>query len=53
MFFDLANKLKKREIPSWLTVDKNTFEIKIKSVPKSDDLPKNLNINAVVSYYSR
>ncbi|MFH1392904.1 MAG: 30S ribosomal protein S4 [Patescibacteria group bacterium] len=53
VFFDLANKLKKREIPSWLAVDKTIFEIKVKSVPKIEDLPKNLNINAVVSYYSR
>ncbi len=53
IFFDLANKLKKREIPSWLVVDKKTFEIKIKSAPKNEDLPKNLNINSVVSYYSR
>ncbi|MDO8443398.1 MAG: 30S ribosomal protein S4 [Candidatus Azambacteria bacterium] len=53
MFLDLANKLKKHDAPSWLAVDKNTFEIKIKSAPKNEDLPKNLNINAVVSYYSR
>jgi len=53
LFFDLANKLKKREIPSWLIVDKNNFEIKIKSAPKNEDLPKNLNVNAIVSYYSR
>lgn len=53
MFFDLANKLKKREMPSWLAVDKNTFEIKIKSAPKNEDLPKNLNVNSVISFYSR
>jgi len=53
LFFDLAGKLKKHEAPSWLAVDKNNFEIKIKSAPKNEDLPKNLNINAVVSYYSR
>jgi small subunit ribosomal protein S4 len=53
VFFDLVNKLKKREIPSWLAVDKTNFEIKIKSAPKTEDLPKNLNVNAVVSYYSR
>ena len=53
MFFDLANKLKKHEAPSWLTIDKNTLEIKIKSAPKNEDLPKNLNINSVISFYSR
>lgn len=53
MFFDLANKLKKHEAPAWLTIDKKTFEIKIKSDPKIDDLPKNFNMNVVTAYYSK
>ena len=53
IFFDLANKLKKHEAPTWLTVDKKIFEIKIKSDPKINDLPKNFNMNVVVAYYSK
>jgi small subunit ribosomal protein S4 len=53
IFFDLTNKLKKYETPSWLTVDKKNFEIKIKADPKNEDLPKNFNTNAIIAYYSR
>ena len=53
IFFDLANKLKKHEAPTWLIVDKKNFEIKIKSDPKIDDLPKNFNMNVIIAYYSK
>ncbi|MDO8676634.1 MAG: 30S ribosomal protein S4 [Candidatus Azambacteria bacterium] len=53
IFGGLDIRLKKHDAPSWLEVDKKTFEIKIKSEPKDDDLPKNLNMNAIVEYYSR
>jgi len=53
IFFDLINKLKKHEAPSWLAIDKKIFEIKIKSDPKIDDLPKNFNMNTVIAYYSK
>jgi len=53
MFFNLANKLKKHESPTWLAVNKKDFEIKIKSEPKIDDLPKNFNMNAIIAYYSK
>lgn len=56
IFFDLANKLKKHEIPSWLEVDKKNSEIKIKSKPENEnnnDLPKNFNMNLIVAFYSK
>lgn len=53
IFFGLDAKLKKYDAPSWLEMDKKTFEIKVKSDPKDNDLPKNLNMNAIVEYYSR
>lgn len=53
MFLGLDTKLKKHDAPSWLEVDKKTFEIKVRSEPKDDDLPKNLNMNIIVEYYSR
>lgn len=53
IFWGLDIKLKKYEAPSWLEADKKTFEITVKSDPKDNDLPKNLNMNAIVEYYSR
>ncbi|MDO8743028.1 MAG: 30S ribosomal protein S4 [Candidatus Azambacteria bacterium] len=53
IFFDLANKLKKYETPIWLAIDKKNLEIKIKSKPSVEDLPKNFNTNAIIAYYSR
>ena len=53
IFFDLANKLKKYDAPAWLAVDKKNLEIKIKSNPPIEDLPKNFNTNAIIAYYSR
>lgn len=53
IFLGLEIKLKKYDAPSWLEVDKKTFEITVKSDPKDADLPKNLNMNAIVEYYSR
>lgn len=55
MFFDLANKLKKHEMPSWLEIDKKNFEIKIKGKPENEnnDLPKNFNMNLIIAFYSK
>lgn len=53
IFAGLDIKLKKHDAPSWLEVDKKNFEIKVKSDPKDDDLPKNFNVNAIVEYYSK
>lgn len=53
IFFDLINKLKKHEAPSWLQVDKKNLEIKIKGNPPNNDLPKNFNMNLIIAFYSR
>lgn len=53
IFFDLFNKLRKYEVPSWLEVDKKILEIKIKNEPKNENLPKNFNINLIIDFYSR
>ncbi len=52
-FSDLAAKLKKSSAPSWLEVNKKNFEISVKTEPQAEDLPKNFNMNAVISYYSK
>lgn len=53
IFLELGNKLKKYDAPSWLDIDKKNFEIKIKSEPKSDVLPKNFNLDVIIAFYSR
>jgi len=51
MFEDLKEKLKNYEAPSWLSLDKDSFQGKVESAPKDVDFP--FNINLVVDYYSR
>lgn len=53
IFFDLVNKLKKYEAPSWLEINKKNFEIKIKNKPENNDLPKNFNMNLIAAFYSK
>ena len=53
IFFDLINKLKKHETPSWLLIDKKKLEIKIKGKPENNDLPKNFNTNSIIAFYSK
>lgn len=53
IFLELNNKLKKHDAPSWLGIDRNNCEIKVKSRPKVDDFPKNFNMNAIIAFYSR
>lgn len=53
IFFDLINKLKKHEVPSWVEIDKKNLEIKIKDEPGDNNLPKNFNINSIIAFYSK
>ena len=51
VFEDVKNKLKNYEVPSWLSLNKDTLEGKVESKPKDVDFP--FNINLVVDYYSK
>ena len=53
IFFDLINKLKKHEAPSWIEIDKKNLEIKISGKPENNDLPKNFNTNSIIAFYSK
>lgn len=53
IFFDLINRLKKYEAPSWILIDKKKLELKIKDKPDIADLPKNFNTNLIVAFYSK
>ncbi len=53
IFAAVAERLKKHEAPSWFSVDKKNWEIKIISEPKTEDLPKNFDTSVIISYYSK
>lgn len=53
IFKDLKISLKKHEVPSWLSLDREKIEGIIKDVPKLDDLGKIGELNMVIEYYSR
>ncbi len=50
-FKELAEKLKRQEVPSWLSLDKENLIGKVESLPRQIELPFNLNL--VVDYYSK
>ncbi len=52
-FADIREKLKKKEGPSWLFIDKNEATVKILHAPKADDLEKGIAPQVIVEYYSR
>lgn len=53
IFFDLTNRLKKHESPSWIEIDKKNLEIIVKSKPDAANLPKNFSTNSIIAFYSR
>lgn len=54
LFKDLAERLKKYDVPGWLNVEsKDAISVKILHKPDLKDIMKNLNVHVVVEYYSR
>jgi len=54
LFKDLAERLKKHDVPGWLNVEsKDAVSVKILHKPDLKDIMKNLNVHVVVEYYSR
>lgn len=45
--------LKKREMPSWLSVSVDEGALKVKAAPVIDDLKNSFNLQAISEYYSR
>jgi small subunit ribosomal protein S4 len=48
-----ADKLPEKQVPAWLSLDPTTLTGRVLSKPSRDEMPRNLNEQAVVEYYSR
>jgi ribosomal protein S4 len=50
---EYRDKLKDSELPSWLTLNKNSQTVEVAHTPGVDELSQNFNIALVIQYYSR
>jgi len=53
VFANLADKLKKHQMPGWLNFDAQEEIAKVLHVPGKDDLDKSINSQAIVEFYSK
>lgn len=53
IFRELADKIKDRQAPNWVSVDPLKFEATIKGLPSIADKEANLNFNSILEFYSR
>jgi len=53
LFKDLQARLKKHEIPTWLSLDKKKLIGKITSQPSAEKINIPVNIQMIIEYYSR
>lgn len=53
LFKDLKTKLKKFEVPKWLSLDKTKLEGKVISWPSQKEIGIPVDIQMIVEYYSR
>jgi small subunit ribosomal protein S4 len=53
IFKDLSNELKKKEIPAWLSVNKDKLEAKVIGDPNLDEVKAPAEISLIFEFYSR
>ena len=53
LFKELSDRLKNKEIPGWLNLDKKKLSAKILHQPDMKDINPNFNVQVIVEYYSR
>ncbi|MCX6713380.1 MAG: 30S ribosomal protein S4 [Candidatus Vogelbacteria bacterium] len=53
IFRELAEKIKDRHAPNWISVDPLKFEATIKGEPSYQDKEPNLNFETILQFYSR
>ena len=52
-FNNITDKLKNFTAPGWLSLNKETLEVKVVHLPKTEMIKSNFNIQMIVEYYSR
>jgi len=52
-FKQLAEKLKKVELPAWLNLQAVDMKAKVLHEPADTDLPTNFNVQMIIEYYSK
>lgn len=52
-FKQVAENLKKVELPAWLNLQKGEMSAKVLHEPTDTDLPNNLNVQMIIEYYSK
>ena len=53
VFKELANELKRKEMPVWLSLDKNKLEAKTIGEPSLDEVKPPAEISTIFEFYSR
>lgn len=52
-FKQVAENLKKAELPAWLNLQKSEMSAKVLHEPADTDLPSHLNVQMIIEYYSK
>ncbi len=52
-FANVAEKVKKHDTPSWLTMDPSKMEGKVTNLPTKEDLDTNFDTKRIIEFYSR
>ncbi len=53
IFSNLSEKLKKNNLPGWLSFNTQNLEAKILNLPKKEDLEAKINVQLIIEFYSR
>jgi len=53
IFKELANELKRKELPVWLSLNKEKLEAKVIGEPSLDEVKPPAEISAIFEFYSR
>ncbi len=52
-FRDLGERMKKAELPSWIHFDATDLSLKVLHEPGENDMPKNVNVQMIIEFYSK
>ncbi|MDA3802857.1 MAG: 30S ribosomal protein S4 [Patescibacteria group bacterium] len=50
---NIAEKLKKNDLPSWLSFNEKELSAKVLHEPKESELPQDINAQVIIEYYSK